>query len=84
MLNTEVDIIFGIVYIPTGTKCLSSQDANSHLGKQFLAFSKKKKKIQIKSNHVKLYCSINHILGGIKYTQTDTNCDFIMGMNQTN
>lgn len=51
MLNTEVDIIFGIVYIPTGTKCLSSQDANSHLGKQFLAFSKKKKKNtnQIKS-----------------------------------
>lgn len=55
MLNTEVDIIFGIVYIPTGTKCLSSQDANSHLGKQFLAFSKKKKKYksnQIMSNFI--------------------------------
>ena len=54
MFNTEVDIIFGIVYIPTGNKCLSSQDANSHLGKQFLAFSKKKnyKSNQIMSNFI--------------------------------
>jgi hypothetical protein len=65
MFNTEVDIIFGIVYIPTGNKCLSSQDANSHLGKQFLAFSKKKITNQIKSCQTLL--PYKSILGGVKW-----------------
>ena len=58
MFNTEVDIIFGIVYIPTGNKCLSSQDANSLLGKQFLAFSKKS---------CQSLLPYKSILGGVKW-----------------